>query len=111
MHTDGIENITSSANAGGNESFNYNIVYMFYFSAHPAMRHFKPRPLPTWSPGGDEEEEDLEEGDNEDEDIIDEDEEYDNETISSWEDGDEGSDISLLNDTSRATTPEERLLR
>ncbi len=111
MHTDAIENITFSANAGGNESFNYNIVYMVYISAHPAMRHFKPRPLPTWSPGGDEEEGE-EEGEEEEgeEDIIDEDEEYDNETISSWEDGEE-RDISLLNDTSRATTPEERLLR
>ena len=90
------------------------------------MRHFRPRPLPTWSPGGDEEEgEEGEEGGEKDgeeeeagaegeegdeDDVIDELEGADNETIS-WEDDDEEGDIMLLNDTSRETTPEERLLR
>ncbi len=90
------------------------------------MRHFRPRPLPTWSPGGDEEEgeEEGEEGEEEEgeggagaegeegdeEDVIDELEDADNDTIS-WEDEEEEGDIMLLNDTSRETTPEERLLR
>ncbi len=75
------------------------------FSAGAKLRHMRPRPLPTWTPGGDSEEEELK-GNNT---VIDEEEEEGEEEEEEEEEEGSGSQPIFIND--RPATAEEKLLR
>ncbi len=78
------------------------------FSAGAKLRHMRPRPLPTWTPGGDSEEEELKGNNtvvNEGEEEGEEGEEGEEEE----EEGGSGTQPVFIND--RPATAEEKLLR